>query len=48
MPDLNDFHAFKSTTDGSSGGGSIGCLSPTIIGVIVIILILYIIGKLSG
>lgn len=34
MPDLNDFHAFKSTSSGSgssggsnpSGGGSSGCL----------------------
>ena len=24
MPDLNDFHAFKSTSSGGSGGGSGG------------------------
>ena len=27
MPDMNDYHAFKSTTEGSSGGtgGGLGC-----------------------
>lgn len=49
MPDLNDFHAFQSTTGGeSSGGGSIGCLSPTMIGIIAVIFVLYLIGKIFG
>ena len=49
MPDLNDFHAFQSTTGGdSSGGGSIGCLSPTMTAIIVIVFVLYLIGKIFG
>ena len=49
MPDLNDFHAFKSTSGCSSGGGSgfggggSGCLS----WVLVCLAILWVIGKLA-
>ena len=42
MPDLNDFHAFKSTSDGSRGkGGGIGicCVAWIIIGIVIILLI---------
>ena len=49
MPNMDDFHAFQSTTGGGSGGGdSGGCLSPTAITIVVIIAILYIIGKIAG
>lgn len=45
MPDLNDFHAFKSTSGGSSGGGGgSGCFTWILVG----LAILWIIGKLSG
>lgn len=37
MPDLNDFHAFKSTSGG--GGSGIGCSAPFWIIIIVIALI---------
>ena len=44
MPDLNDFHAFKSTSGGSggkgsSGGGGIGCAAWIVIGIVVFMLI---------
>ena len=50
MPNVDDFHAFQSTTGGSSGGSgcSGGCLNPTIITIVVIVAILYIVGKLFG
>jgi len=41
MPDINDYHAFKSTSGGGGGGSSGGCL-PWIIGILVF---LYILGK---
>ena len=49
MPDLNDFHAFKSTSSGNGSGSGIhsGCLSPlVIIGLIVALLML--LGKCSS
>ena len=46
MPDLNDFHAFKSTSSGDSGGG--GCSGNILIWILVIYAILTFIGKLSG
>ena len=44
MSDLNDFHAFKSTSGGSdvtgsSGGGGIGCAAWIVIGIVVFMLI---------
>lgn len=46
MPDLNDFHAFQSTSGGSSGGGgsgsSVGCLTWILAG----LAMLWIIGKI--
>jgi len=46
MPDLNDFHAFKSTSGGggTGGGGGSGCFTWILVG----LAILWIIGKLSG
>ena len=45
MPDLNDFHAFKSTSGGGgSGSGGSGCFTWILVGLV----ILRIIGKLSG
>ena len=46
MPDLNDFYAFKSTTNGNSNGGSMGCFNFTIIVIIAIMFVLYLIGKI--
>lgn len=49
MPNMDDFHAFQSTTGSGSGDSdSGGCLSPTAITIVVIIAILYIIGKIAG
>ena len=44
MPDLNDFHAFKSTSGGTGGtggssGGRIGCATWIVIGIVVFMLI---------
>ena len=44
MPDLNDFHAFKSTSGGGGAGGGSGCFTWILVG----LAILWIIGKLSG
>lgn len=42
MPNLNDFHAYKSTSGGGGGGGiDPGCLKTVVvIGVIVLFLVL--------
>ena len=45
MPDLNDFHTFESTKDKSNG---LGCSNPVFIWIIVIGVVIYIIGKISG
>ena len=50
MPDLNDFHAFNSTSGGSgggssgggSGGGGIGCAAWIVIAIAVYMLIFFI------
>lgn len=48
MPDMNDFHAFKSTSGGSGGGsGGLGCSSGFWVA-IVIIGFLTLLGKCSG
>ena len=40
MPDMNDFHAFKSTSGGDRGGSSgDGCLKPIVFFTIVIIIL---------
>jgi len=46
MPDLNDFHAYKSTSGGTggtggSGGGGIGCAAWMVIGIVVFMLIFF-------
>lgn len=43
MPDMNDFHAFKSTSGGRGGGtgGSDGCLTWILVGLV----IFWVIGK---
>lgn len=46
MPDLNDFHAYKSTSGGSGGtggfnGGGIGCAAWIVILVVVFMLIFF-------
>ncbi len=57
MPDLNDYHAFTSTSSGhsggsgsngsSSGGGNEGCAG-TFVWVFAIVSLLWIIAKLTG
>lgn len=47
MPNLDDFHAFKSTSSGGGYGGG-GCLGPGVTWVLAIVAILWIIGKLFG
>ena len=42
MPDLNDFYAFKNTSSGSGGGGSI------FPGLLAVFAILWLIGKIFG
>ena len=46
MPDLNDFHAYKSTSVGSGGtgssGGGIGCAAWLVIAIVVFMLIFFI------
>lgn len=46
MPDLNDFHAYKSTSGGTggtggSGGGGIGCAAWIVIGIVGFMLIFF-------
>jgi hypothetical protein len=48
MPNMNDFHAFKSCSGGTDGAGcGMGCLSPTVIIVAIILFVIYLIGKLG-
>lgn len=47
MPDLNDFHAFKSTSSGENSGNS-GCLGGGFTWIVVIIVVLWLIGKIFG
>ena len=44
MPNLNDYHAYKSTNGGSggSGGGRIGCAAWIVIAVVVFLLFFFI------
>lgn len=46
MPDLNDFHAFQSTSGGSNSGSGIGCSGGCFTWILVILALLWIIGKL--
>lgn len=44
MPNLDDFHAFQSTSGGSGGSGG-GCFTPIVV-IGIIIFVLYLIGEL--
>ena len=44
---MDDYNAFKSTMNNSEGGCEIGCLSPGVIAFLVILLVIYLIGKLG-
>ena len=44
MPNMDDFHAFKSTS--GENGESSGCLSPTVAAILLIIAVIYFIVKL--
>ena len=46
MPDLNDFHAFQSTSGGSSGSGGTGCSGGCFTWILAGLMALWIIGKL--
>ena len=45
MPDMDNFHAFKSTSRGSGGSG---CSGGFFTWILVIVVVLWVIGKLSG
>ena len=47
MPDINDFHAFKSTSSSNSSGGS-GCSGSILFWVMIIVGGLWLIGKISS
>lgn len=47
MPDINDFHAFKSTSSGGSSGGS-GCSGSVLLWIMIIIGVLWLIGKFAS
>ena len=45
MPNLNDYHAYKSTSSGDGGSRKgVGC-SPGIVFIIIVVIILILIGK---
>ncbi|MBQ5660308.1 MAG: hypothetical protein IIV18_03085 [Lachnospiraceae bacterium] len=46
MPDLNDYHAFTSTSGGSSGGGGGGCSSGCLPWVLGALFLLWAIGTI--
>lgn len=47
MPGMDDFHAFKSTSGGSSSSGGSGCSGSFFTWILVIVAVLWVIGKLS-
>lgn len=47
MPDLNDFHAFKSTSSNDTSFGSTGCSAPLVV-IGIIMLFMWIIERVSG
>lgn len=48
MPGMDDFHAFKSTSGGSGGSGNSGCSGRLFTWILGIVVMLWVIGKLSG
>ena len=48
MPGMDDFHTFKSTSGSSGGSGGSGCSSGLFTWILVIVAVLWVIGKLSG
>ncbi len=48
MPDLNDYHAFKSTSGGSGGNSGAGCSSGCLPWILGVLAFLYLFGKLFG
>ena len=48
MPDLDDFHAFLSTSGGSGSSGGAGCSGGCLPWILAGLAILWIIGKLAG
>lgn len=48
MANMNDYHAFNSTKGSGSGGGcTVGCLSPGVVTVAIILFVIYLIGKMG-
>ena len=47
MPDLNDFHAFKSTSSDDTNFGSTGCSTPLVV-IGIIVLVMWFIERVSG
>ena len=48
MPDMDDFHAFNSTSGGSGGGGGLSCGGSMFTWMLVVIGIRWLIGKIAG
>ena len=48
MPGMDDFHAFKSTSGGSGDSGGSGCSDGLFTWILVIVAVLWVIGKRSG
>lgn len=48
MPDLNDFYAFKNSSSGGGNGRGSGCSGSTLLWIVVILGILYFVGKCSS
>jgi len=46
MPDMNDFHAFKGTSSGGSSGD--GCSGSVLLWIMIIIGVLWLIGKFAS
>lgn len=47
MPDMNDFHAFKSTSSGGSSSGG-GCSGSVLLWIMIIVGVLWLIGKCAS
>ena len=47
MPDMNDFHAFKSTSSGGSSGAG-GCSGSILLWIMIIVGVLWLLGKFAS